>query len=822
MSHRDGACWKGFLVSDLRSVIERLIRRPPFWRPDPPLPVVCVSGEYASAAVEAMLGSFQDGVPFARADDGAHPTMLELVKSLAGQLGKPVGGSLLPPPRFPLAQFVIWAREQRPPAGSGADWPPRLRTQAGHREFRQRFRSWQRSKYGGEHSTRTSADFLARAAATWVPVGTLAVWLSGMETDLIPMDNLVSLIPWAVGLVVALVGTTLQGLLSITGALFFGWFRRQPYVRRRGFGRLSHYALRLAEEDDDQIEPLLVHALLRDLREAYKKRVLPWPNWGRECYGLVVLDVADPDGVNSRFLRILEETTDTTGLLAPVVVVAMAPDGVPAARRDPVGLGRFPDAVLRWLAEAALRVPKLRLYVHVTEPPEATAFPPRRPRRGRALGYWSAVMTVLVILPLTGAAWVDHQWRNTCGGRSWARWTGQECVGVVNANARSPEKLFNAQVSEWLRRIDDNNERAGKSGHYVDVVLFGEYSPWNVAANDPRVVSALSELAAVEYYQRNIRSSPRLRVLVANGGDNFGRAGEVARLVVEMAERNRRLMGVVGLARSLTGVSDAIRELHQAKIPMVSGTATADMMGTIPRPGTPGTPSRYYFHVSPTNFREAWLGARFAKTLLPRKRRIKAVIVKDRTSKDQYTSNLADDFKAAVLREGFKLRAELPYSEDGGLPPAASEACRQTPDVIFYAGRASDFLDFLTAVEGRRCGAVTVIAGDDVVKVMPHHGYEIAGMQQVEVYYLALAQRSLWKSPVPAKPTKFARYLLSGNLMDMSDDHLILAYDAISVVYQAVSGVYDTSEVAAELREDELPTRGQIQHELEDTTGDNA
>jgi ABC-type branched-subunit amino acid transport system substrate-binding protein len=824
-------------VSDLRSVVEQLIRRPAFWRADPPLPLVCVTGgSYASVAVEALVGSFQNGVPFARAEDAGngegaeddpHRELLKLVEALAAEMGKPVNGSLLPPPRFPLAQFVIWAREQchGRPEGFEGDWPPRFRTNAGYGEFKHQFRRWQRSKYGSEHRTRTSADFAARAAVAWVPVGTLAIWLAGTKTELIPWDNLVALVPWAVGLAVMLIGTVFQGLMSITGSLFYRSFRRQPYLTRRRFERLPHYALRVANAEAAEVERLLVHALLRDLREAYKKRLLPWPNWGRECYGLLVLKITDPRGVRARFLRLMEETTGETGLLPPLVVVASVPEVAPRPPRAPMSLGRVSEAVRQWRTEAGRRVPDLRLRIEVPGPPELTAFQPRRPRRSRAVGYWSVVMAVLLVLP----GWGGFAWWDGCGGRDWAQMKGGECVGVLNWERLNYGRLFNRDVRAWLTKIDKKNEQAEKSGNYVDVVLFGEYSPWNVDPDDPRVVSGLSELAAAEYVQSNIHSSPRLRILVANGGDDFSRAREAAEQIAAMAEDNRKLMGVVGLPRSLRGISEAIQVLHKAKIPMVSSTATADGMGTI---ASSGNPSQYYFHVGPTSHREARLGVSFAKWLFRDGKRvatsdngkkIDAVIVKDRTSKDHYTGNLADGFKAALDEEHtvFRVVDELPYSAHGGLPPAAAGACGRRPDVIFYAGRAVDFVDFLTAVEGRRCGRVKVIAADDVARVMPNHGAAIAAMKQVEVYYLGLAGRWLWEfgrgSGKQPPRTKFANHLLGGRLTDMSDDNLILTYDAISLVYQAISDAFEP-ETAEEVREDELPSRGEIKQRLEGTS----
>ncbi|MFD0467854.1 ABC transporter substrate-binding protein [Nonomuraea thailandensis] len=190
-------------------------------------------------------------------------------------------------------------------------------------------------------------------------------------------------------------------------------------------------------------------------------------------------------------------------------------------------------------------------------------------------------------------------------------------------------------------------------------------------------MSGLSELAAAEYVQSNVHSSPRLRILVANGGDDFSKAPEAARQIAAMAEGNRKLMGVVGLPRSLSGIREAIEVLHKAKIPMVSSTATADTMGTI----ASGNHSQYYFHVGPTSHREAWMGVSFARSLFAAGKRIKVVIVKDRTSKDHYTGNLADDFKAVLQKQAiFKIVDELPYSAHGGclLPPPGPAAGNPT------------------------------------------------------------------------------------------------------------------------------------------------
>ncbi|MFG1681692.1 hypothetical protein ACGFNP_16135 [Nonomuraea sp. NPDC049269] len=804
-------------MADLRSVVEGLIRRPAFWRADPPLPTVFVTGPAALAAAEMLAKPFVGCVPYAHVKEGAHKSIQALVEELAGEqkgeLGKPVGGSLLPPPRFPLAQFVLWARKQRylPPPGDDPkdpeSWLPAPGTHPGYRMFKERLKEWQRSSRDTDRGRRTSADFLARAATTWVPVGTLAVWWFNGPADL------VGLAPWVLGLLVAALGTTGQFFFSIRGTLFTGWFRKQPYVRREPFDGPAKYALRLANADDEEIKRLLVHALIRDLREAYKKWIIPWPSWGRGQYALLLIEVVDPDGINAEFLQLVEETTKKTGMLPPMVVLAAVPAVPPGPPTESEELDELEKAVGRWRAAARLRVPDLRIGVHATDMPAAGDYPPVLPRRKRALGYWTAI-GLLLVLPFALVFLVQRDSIAHCGGLEWADRIGTECVGVVNATSDTPDGLLVDDVKETVKKIDANNAYAIGSGRYVSVVVFGEYSITKTEANDTRLSSAVSELEAVEEQQRTASTTPRLRVLIANAGDGFRHGRRAAQLVTELAGQDPHVMGVIGLPRSVEGVSQAIEELHLAKIPMVSSTATADRLGYVGDSADgkqPGQPSPYYFQVGPTNFREATLGARFARRmLLPHVDKPVAVIIRDESTTDQYTKNLADDFVTALKEQGITVKEPKDYTvESGGVQEAAVGACGLKPDVFLYAGRAAEFLGFLTSVEGSGCKDAKVIAGDDVVRAMTDHSGEIGHMKQMEVYYLALAHRAVWRQS-STRQTAFISSLLAGAHTKTSEDSLILTFDAANVLYQAASTAYR----AGAQEGGGLPSRGDILYRL--------
>ncbi|WP_219471388.1 hypothetical protein [Nonomuraea rhizosphaerae] len=804
-------------MADLRNVIEKLLRRPAFWRPDPPLPTILVTGPLAPEAIKLLAEPFKESVPYALVEDGDHESVQALVEGLAERLGKRVDGALLPPPRFPLAQFVLWARQQldaRPDHWPEV-WPPDPhKSPRGFKLFNERLKEWRRTRRGGDHGRKTSADFLARAATTWVPVGTLAVWWAGGAADL------VGVLPWVVGGAVALAGTLGQGLLSIKGSLFIGWLRRQPYVPRRRFESTAKYALRLAGAEQEEIEQLLVHTLVRDLSEAYRKWIIPWPSWGRGLYPLLLVQVGSSE-TNARFLRLLDETTKQTGLLPPMVVLAAVPHVPDGARTGAEDLGELGGSVEAWRSAAGRRVPDLRIHAHADALPEV-GDRQLLPRRRRAVGYWTAI-GLLLVLPFAWVVWMQLDRNAHCGGLSWAERTGAECVGIVNADRATPGELFAGEVKELVKKIDANNAYAISSGRYVSLVLFGEFSIKRTEENDTRLAAAVSELAAVEEYQRTVASTPRLRVLIANAGDNFAHGRRTAQLITELSGQDPHVMGVAGLQRSVLGVSEAILELHLAKIPMVSSTATADGLGYIANPAKPrdiGDPSPYYFHVGPTNFREAALGARFAKqTLLAGVAEPTAVIVQDGSHTDQYTNNLADDFDLLLTEQGVKVMDRVAYTiEAGGISSSAVKACALKPHVVIYAGRSSEFRDFLAAIEGKACGEVKVIAGDDVVKAVTDFGAEIANMKQVEVYYMALAHRDLWTGE-QVKPTAFVSRLLGKAHATASDDNLILTYDAANVIYQAANHAYrapGADEASG------LPSKGDILYRLSRTAGEDA
>jgi hypothetical protein len=382
----------------------------------------------------------------------------------------------------------------------------------------------------------------------------------------------------------------------------------------------------------------------------------------------------------------------------------------------------------------------------------------------------------------------------------------------VNATEPTPGDLFEPQIGALVKKIDENNAYAVESGRYVSLVLFGEYSIKKLSHDDTKFAGAVSELTAAEEYQRDNSSTLRLRLLIANAGDSYRQGERAAELVSRLAEKDPYMMGVVGLGRSLTGVVQAVGRFDAAKIPVLATTASADDLGIVGR-----SPSPYYFHVGPTNFREATLAARFVSgTMLADVKAKSAVIVQDGTREDTYTNNLAADFARTLQAEGITVGPPVSYGDSqDGMSTAAANACGRDADVFMYAGRAPEFVSFLRALEGsNKCDAsvIKVLAGDDVIKVVADNRTEIAAMRQTEVYYAALASREMWRRS--EVPTGFINSLLTGAYPNVSDDNLILTYDAIDVIYRAVDKAYRSGN--------RLPSRGDVLYWLSRTSGESA
>ncbi|WP_204042192.1 hypothetical protein [Acrocarpospora phusangensis] len=704
----------------LQGVLEGLLRRPSFWRGDPPLPVLLLVGADSADTAVALAAPFKGSLPYAAPVGEELKDVPALVNALAGEngdLGAAIGGSFLPAPRFPLAQFVLWAREQRaqrPEDWTGV-WPPAPESRKGQDEFRARYRKWRWERYGERRARRTAADFVVRAATTWVPLGMAVALLAGWD-----VVDLLSLIPWVVGLIVAAAGTAVQAALSIRGTFFSGWFRRHRYVnlRRKRFESRHKYALRLAAEPD--LDKLLVYAMFQDLRQAYQKWVIPWPSWGRGWYGLLVLREPGP-GV-TRFLGVLRDVIADTGVHPPLLVLAAGDGPIPPA--TPVRpLALLPEAIQDWRAQVP--EPFIPVTVNESDIPDMGAF---RPTPLRAFGYW-AVVALLAFGPIAvvGRTWIG------CG--DGLREVERQCVGLSDdLNEIEPDPL----LAPVLERIQRQNREVQDDQRVITVFYLGPLT--TSRSGGDQISGSAGELAGIAARQLayNRLHSWQIRVEFANAGQDFVSAAYAAQMIKDRAAGDPNIAGAIGFAWSRTETQDAIRLLSDAHMPMLSTTNTADT-----------TPLVYGMKPSPSFFRMAAPNSAQAKAAefwlqrgLPGGGKVPAEKVAvlleiDERGRELYSKDLADGLTARPGALYADARRYV-FRDENQLAAQVDQACQDGAAVLFYTGRSS-YLGNLVDTKEHQCGRdVRVLAGDEVTGRLAQILADGSSVNNPQISFIAL------------------------------------------------------------------------------------
>lgn len=353
-------------VHALLTLVRTLYRRPRYFerdrelgvRGDLPLPLVCLLRADGAEKFLPSLGKRLDEelseVPHVLVDVAApakHPeAVLPLLHSLRTGLGeRPFGrrGSLKRFDNYDLAHHLTGVKLTAPQAKR--DLP-----------IKKALNAWGRGDQSAAAETATeAADRVGGHASTFVWTLKLIGYLFGVY--------------WGRDRVVGL-------------ARERRWFLRQPYMVPKHSPGFLRFAERLTEgrrdaENTEQVHKLLVHALLEDLRRAYRRdrwRFLPRrPGWRRTAYVTVLLDNVHADG-GWELLRLINEVRNETGELDPLLLITAGdgpPPGLPPGRPQPTE----PTVAENSLAGWKDRLPKRRQqlaadarYLFVTLPAPTT------------------------------------------------------------------------------------------------------------------------------------------------------------------------------------------------------------------------------------------------------------------------------------------------------------------------------------------------------------------------------------------------------------------------------------------------------------------
>ncbi len=219
------------------------------------------------------------------------------------------------------------------------------------------------------------------------------------------------------------------------------------------------------------------------------------------------------------------------------------------------------------------------------------------------------------------------------------------------------------------------NQRVKTSGSpyitlIVGTMLTGDLTDVHVGRDSLQGVY----IAQKEFNTKNA-GGIQVRVLIANSGAIANNVAAVAKQIVQAAQKDSTIVGVMGWPYSgLT--QDAVSILSPAKIPMVSSTASSDALTGI---------SPYFFRVAPPDKSQSGVAAHYSQQTLHAKN--VAVFV---DSADLYSQSLGSGFTQQFTGNSFT--ENYTRGNAASISTALQQALKNnpTPDLIYFAGYADD------------------------------------------------------------------------------------------------------------------------------------
>jgi hypothetical protein len=119
----------------------------------------------------------------------------------------------------------------------------------------------------------------------------------------------------------------------------YRWFMRQQYLAPQQSGNFVGFAERLTEgvwqfENPEQVNKLLVHAFLEDLRRAYTRR--PWrvEGWRRTAYPLLLIEDVEHGTDGCLLMQLINDVRNETGRGDPLLAICTSHEGPPPIDAD--------------------------------------------------------------------------------------------------------------------------------------------------------------------------------------------------------------------------------------------------------------------------------------------------------------------------------------------------------------------------------------------------------------------------------------------------------------------------------------------------------
>ena len=279
---------------------------------------------------------------------------------------------------------------------------------------------------------------------------------------------------------------------------------------------------------------------------------------------------------------------------------------------------------------------------------------------------------------------------------------------------------------------------------------------------------------------QTLPNGEKVRLLIANVGDQSMFATEVANEIIQFAQADKTFVGVMGWPSSTDSTKEAIDILTQHGIPMVSPTATSDDL-------SPPVSTPFLFRVCPTNRDNALVAAQYAKSVLNAQ---SAAVFFDPSF--SYSKNLAEDFLQSFSGNTHAL--SYTRGDSKSLSKSLGSALQFNPDLIYFAGYPNDLSVLLndSRLTSRQKSHLHVMGGSALYIL---GGYTTRTYKQL--YFTAPAYPDEWGYLGSKNTSLVDKYnreyqsdfdafgLRSGYGYIRSDGYSMLSYDAMLALLEA-------------------------------------
>lgn len=718
----------------IHALFSELARRPA--RTDRRLPLIWLSSqEHDTRVLDVLLkqlGISSRDLPYAQVqatpEDPPHDVR-QLLDDLCRKLATSSGSDL----RFRHHDVAEWLMRQEL-SKSGAE--DRVR------EIVQRLRQrYQRPRGQGDDPASGKIDLSLQG---------LLIWL------------IISLAPGV------LFRATISGRIPGFGRRYW-WFVHQQYLKQRQSVDFPRFAVRLIEwarepTHRDHVDKLLVHALLEDLRRAYRRR--PWriKSWRRTVYPVVLIDNVTKGSAGHRLLQLINDVRNETRQSDPLLVVCSS-DEVPQDPTQPTGLNvvepglsarhngdrAYDNKVYQEWVKALPGSPHARvntawyLPISVTNvdgsdpTPIDPPAPPWLARRGVAVA-----LVFFTLAGLAGVGWWQYGGGLGCPhipflGQVNVRSIEGQCIGYsdgsdfLGIHFRFNDKPGQVRLRDVQDTISRQNRKArdtwegNRTRPYVTIVYLGTFT--GRPTNEEAYSAEREELEGLAVAQREgidesgTYSEPLLNIVIANAGHEMEHAETAVEMIEGLFAEDPRVVAVVGLVESRKTTARALEELNKIGLPAIATTLSADTLKGY---------SRLYLQLSASNSKQAEMIAKYAKQVL----RVSEAQVYWTTGgepdleNDLYVKTLVDYLDSEL--NNFKINIAVKKKYDRPL----DHVCGYQ-GVVIFAGRWSEFKEFLTELE--KCGhnrPPHVVADDSVSRYVANPALR-ANTPRISVTYVS-------------------------------------------------------------------------------------